>query len=152
MYYIGLDVGGTKCAATIGKITDKIEIIAKEKFATAGLTYTEVLEKFADFIERTRAEYEIAGIGISCGGLLDGRHGVVLSPPGLPGWDNVEIVRYFEEKFGIKTRLVNDANACAVAEWKFGAGLMLGVSLAVSFFVARKNRKIDMVEALKGAE
>lgn len=30
--------------------------------------------------------------------------------------------------------------------------LMLGVSLAVSFFVARKNRKIDMVEALKGAE
>ena len=30
--------------------------------------------------------------------------------------------------------------------------LMLGVSLAVSFFVARKNRKIDMVEALKCAE
>ena len=30
--------------------------------------------------------------------------------------------------------------------------LMLGVSLAVSFLVARKNRKIDMVEALKGAE
>lgn len=30
--------------------------------------------------------------------------------------------------------------------------LMLGVSLAVSFFVARKNRKIDMVEALKGTE
>lgn len=122
MHYIGLDVGGTKCAATIGKVTDKIEIIAKEKFATAGLTYTEVLEKFADFIERKRAEYEIAGIGISCGGPLDGRRGVVLSPPGLPGWDNVEIVRYFEEKFGIKTRLVNDANACAVAEWKFGAG------------------------------
>lgn len=30
--------------------------------------------------------------------------------------------------------------------------LSLGVSLTVSFFVARKNRKIDMVEALKGAE
>lgn len=27
-----------------------------------------------------------------------------------------------------------------------------GVSLAVGFMVARKNRKIDMVEALKGAE
>lgn len=85
MHYIGLDVGGTKCAATIGKVTDKIEIIAKEKFATAGLTYTEVLEKFADFIERKRAEYEIAGIGISCGGPLDGRRGVVLSPPGSRG-------------------------------------------------------------------
>lgn len=30
--------------------------------------------------------------------------------------------------------------------------LTLGVSLLVGFFVARKNRKIDMVEALKGAE
>ncbi len=30
--------------------------------------------------------------------------------------------------------------------------LTLGVSLSVSFLVARKNRKIDMVEALKGAE
>lgn len=27
-----------------------------------------------------------------------------------------------------------------------------GVSLAVSFMVARKNKKIDMVEALKGTE
>lgn len=30
--------------------------------------------------------------------------------------------------------------------------LTLGVSLLVGFFIARKNRKIDMVEALKGAE
>lgn len=122
MYCIGLDVGGTKCAATLGRVTDKIEIIDKEKFATAELSYLEVLGKFADFIERKRGEYELSGIGISCGGPLDGRRGVVLSPPGLPGWDNVEIVRYFEDRFGVKTRLVNDANACAVAEWRYGAG------------------------------
>ena len=30
--------------------------------------------------------------------------------------------------------------------------ITLGVSLAVSFMVARKNKNIDMVEALKGAE
>lgn len=30
--------------------------------------------------------------------------------------------------------------------------LTLGMSLLVSLMVARKNRKIDMVEALKGAE
>ncbi len=36
----------------------------------------------------------------------------------------------------------------------FGVSILLtfGVSLAVGFMVARKNRKIDMVEALKGAE
>lgn len=30
--------------------------------------------------------------------------------------------------------------------------ITLGVSLAVSFMAARKNKNIDMVEALKGAE
>ena len=33
-----------------------------------------------------------------------------------------------------------------------GTVLTLGVSLLVSAAVARKNKKIDMVEALKGAE
>lgn len=122
MYCIGLDVGGTKCAATLGRITDEIEITDKIVFPTAGLSYGDVLEKFADFISAKKENYEISGIGISCGGPLDGERGVILSPPGLPGWDNVEIKQYFERKFGIPTKLCNDANACAVAEWKFGAG------------------------------
>ena len=34
----------------------------------------------------------------------------------------------------------------------FSIALTFGVSLLVGVLVARKNRKIDMVEALKGAE
>ena len=34
----------------------------------------------------------------------------------------------------------------------FSISLVVGVSLLVSLLVARKNKKIDMVEALKGAE
>ncbi|KAI4454045.1 developmentally regulated gtp-binding protein-related [Holotrichia oblita] len=45
-----------------------------------------------------------------------------MSPPNLPGWDDVHIVKYFEQKYNIKTVLENDANACALAEWQFGAG------------------------------
>jgi glucokinase len=45
-----------------------------------------------------------------------------MSPPNLPGWDDVHIVDMIEKHYGVKPRLVNDANACAVAEWKFGAG------------------------------
>jgi glucokinase len=45
-----------------------------------------------------------------------------MSPPNLIGWDNVKIVDYFVSKYNIKTILENDANACALAEWKFGAG------------------------------
>ena len=61
-------------------------------------------------------------IGISCGGPLDSQKGVIMSPPNLPGWDNVEIVKQIEAHYGVKPVLQNDANACAVAEWKFGAG------------------------------
>jgi glucokinase len=65
---------------------------------------------------------DIASIGISCGGPLDSKKGVVMSPPNLPGWDDVHIVKFFEDHFSIPTALQNDANACALAEWKFGAG------------------------------
>jgi glucokinase len=61
-------------------------------------------------------------IGISCGGPLDSRRGIILSPPNLQGWDNIEIVSQIREHYGVPVHLQNDANACAVAEWKFGAG------------------------------
>ena len=32
---------------------------------------------------------DVASIGISCGGPLDSIRGLILSPPNLPGWDNV---------------------------------------------------------------
>jgi glucokinase len=65
---------------------------------------------------------DIGSIGISCGGPLDSKRGVVMSPPNLPGWDDVHIVEFFEKMFSIPTAIQNDANACALAEWKFGAG------------------------------
>jgi len=61
-------------------------------------------------------------IGISCGGPLNSENGVILSPPNLPGWDNVEIVKIIEKHYSVPAHLQNDANACALAEWKFGAG------------------------------
>jgi glucokinase len=47
---------------------------------------------------------------------------MILSPPNLPGWDEIPIVRLFEKKYGVPTFLQNDANACALAEWLMGAG------------------------------
>ena len=61
-------------------------------------------------------------IGVSCGGPLNSRTGVVQSPPNLPGWDDVPIVKILEDAFGIPAFLQNDANACALVEWKYGAG------------------------------
>ena len=66
---------------------------------------------------------EGADVGISCGGPLDPARGVILTPPNLaPDWHGVPIVERITARWGGRTVLMNDANACALAEWKFGAG------------------------------
>lgn len=121
--YIGLDIGGTKCAAVIGSLSDSVQIEDKIQFPTAGKTPDEILALFSAFIQqKLDGGEQIAGIGIACGSPLNSRLGIIQRPPSLPLWDNIPVVEYFESKFGIKTYLQNDANACAVAEWRYGAG------------------------------
>lgn len=128
--FIGLDIGGTKCAALLGNKYDNgnIEVVDRLGYATAEFPLPgQMLPRLEASIKELLKKYnlfenDIASIGISCGGPLDSKKGVVLSPPNLPGWDEVQIVNYFEEKLGIATFLQNDANACALAEWLMGAG------------------------------
>ena len=116
---IGIDIGGTKCALSVGECSaDAVKILHREEFPTKGMTWQEVLEEFGKRIEGR----QFANIGISCGGPLDSKRGVIMSPPNLTGWDNVPVVKFFAERFKVPVHLQNDANACAYAEWKFGAG------------------------------
>ena len=123
---VGLDVGGTKCALSVGVCAgSEVELLHREEFPTAGKTWQETLAKYAGLVEAyfaAHGECVLKNIGISCGGPLDSRAGVVLSPPNLPGWDRVPTVEFFRRRFNVPVRLQNDANACAYAEWKFGAG------------------------------
>jgi glucokinase len=47
---------------------------------------------------------------------------VLSSAPNLPGWRDVPICRYLEERLGVPARLENDANAAALGEHVYGAG------------------------------
>ncbi len=127
-YYLGFDIGGTKCAAVLGVYeNDVMTIQDKNSFPTEtekGWKYSvnNIFTSAFELLEKNSLKKEdIKSIGISCGGPLDSKKGVIMSPPNLPGWDNVPITQMCEEKFGVKAYLQNDANACGVAEWKFGA-------------------------------
>lgn len=122
----GIDIGGTKCAVSLGLLeTDgSVHILDKEHFQTPSGPEVTIRQLRAQ-LDGLIAKHRIAGpaaVGISCGGPLDSRQGLLLSPPNLPGWDAVEITRPFREAYGVPAMLQNDANACAVAEWKWGAG------------------------------
>lgn len=143
-YILGIDIGGTKCAAVLGLAAKarkgSRDIIAdKIIFATdTGEGWRDVVSRLFSAVDRlldrnSASAADIEATGISCGGPLDSRKGVILSPPNLPGWDGVEIVRLFREKYGAPAFLQNDANACAVAEWKFGAGQGLDNMIFLTF-------------------
>ena len=126
-YILGIDIGGTKCAINYGyKEGVDLYIVDKERFPTTGLN--ETIENILLSIEAMMKKHGltkekgISAIGVSCGGPLDSNKGLIMCPPNLPGWNNVAIIRIIESRFGVKVGLQNDANACALAEWRYGSG------------------------------
>ncbi len=111
---IGVDIGGTKCAVVCG---DQNGVKRKIRFET-----TSKDETIRNIVDAIRELGSGESIGISCGGPLDARKGLIMSPPNLIGWDNVPIVQILQDAFGVPAYLCNDADACALAEWKYGAG------------------------------
>lgn len=122
--YFGLDIGGTKCAVVIGD--NSFSIKKKVGFETrTERGYQAILSDFKNHMRSLLKDFpesKLKRIGISCGGPLDSKKGMIYSPPNLPGWDNVPITKIFKEEFGVETAIQNDANACALAEWLMGAG------------------------------
>jgi glucokinase len=48
---------------------------------------------------------------------------MILSPPNLPGWDEVPVTDFIHNRMKAPAFLQNDANACALAEWRYGAAM-----------------------------
>ena len=127
---LGWDIGGTKCAAIlgVGSIQEGVRVLRRDAFPTAETVTPEAtMERLAQFSEAAlRAHGLNAGrvlrLGVSCGGPLDSKSGRVLGPPNLPGWDDVPLTAWAEKRLGVPAQIQNDANACALAEWWWGAG------------------------------
>ena len=126
MLVAGLDIGGTKCAALLAEAgPGGVRFLEREQIPTEG-TWRDMLDALCAHLDsfmarRGRAE----AVGISCGGPLSSERGVILGPPNLPGWNKVPVCAYVAERLGTSkksVRLRNDADACALAEWRWGAG------------------------------
>lgn len=149
-YYIGLDIGGTKIASIISN--EHFKILSKISFKTIKTktpekTISKLIENINIQLNDLSIKFnEIKSIGISCGGPLNSKKGIILSPPNLPYWDNVKIIEILKQYYNIPIFLQNDANACAMAEWKLGAGkgmdnmifLTFGTGLGAGFILNGK--------------
>lgn len=122
----GIDIGGTKIAlalaGTDGRVTKKTRFPTRVADGPRA-----ILERVFSEIERMLkgCGARLGAVGVGCGGPLDRQRGLILSPPNLPGWDEFPIVALLQEHFGVPVLLDNDANAAALGEHRYGAGLGL---------------------------
>lgn len=118
---IGIDIGGTKIA--IGRADTKGNLEDSVRFPTnTSRGYRTIVEEIIEKTYKLFKGHSIKAIGIGCGGPLDSKRGRILSPPNLPGWDDVPLVDDIRSVFDVPVYLENDANAAALGEFYFGAG------------------------------
>lgn len=123
-HFLGIDIGGTKCAVVVGN--ERGDVLARKSFMTnteqpVDKDISSIIKAIHDLTNMHR-DAVIRAVGISCGGPLDTVTGVIMSPPNLSHWNGIPIVSIIRDEVGVETFLMNDADASALAEWRFGAG------------------------------
>lgn len=126
--YLGVDIGGT--AAKLGLVDEEGRIISSvneypvifDDYETPIIeTVVKSVRHFMD--ENNKNFAEIAGIGVSATGGINTKLGIVEGSAGhIKNWEGTNIRSRLESEFGVKTAVLNDANAAALGEmWKGAA-------------------------------
>ncbi len=121
-YSLGIDIGGT--TTKFGIVNSKGEIIAQDRIPT---NEHEVVEDFIEdlyvklmpMIDKVGGTKNFIGIGV---GAPNGNiySGTIEYAPNLKWKGIIPIADLMEKKFGLPTKLTNDANAAAVGEMMYG--------------------------------
>lgn len=123
-WYIGVDLGGTKIGVSRFDVSTS-SVVEVERFPTG--TQCDPVDAIHRVVDIARAWIENAGsppeaVGVSVGGMYDIHSGCMRHAPHLPLWDGYPIISSLSEALGVPVFGENDANACALAEWRYGAG------------------------------
>ena len=126
--YLGIDIGGT--AAKLGLVSGEGSLVSEVfeypvKFDDYETPIIETVVKGAkDFMKKNSKEFStLEGIGVSATGGINSKLGIVEGSAGhIKNWKGTDIKERLEREFGVKTAVLNDANAAALGEmWKGAA-------------------------------
>jgi glucokinase len=148
---IGLDIGGTKLACVEGTAAGRIlgreetPTLAAEPFEKRFPTVVAMIN--SQLCKAQEAGREVVALSVSVGGPLKISEGILLNPPHLPGWHNVQLKDHLARAFPqLPIFIEHDGNAGALAEFHFGVGrsrsdlrhlvfLTFGTGLGAGFIV-----------------
>lgn len=123
---LAVDLGGTKILTAI--VSDNGEMLAREYLLTRADQGPEsVIDRLLSAIEHILSQGNIgsSGVGsisIASAGAIDMEKGVITLSPNLPAWRDIPLRDIVKERLGIDTFVLNDADAAALGEHRFGAG------------------------------
>lgn len=120
--YLALDFGGTKHTAAVLGEGESDWRVRRRVFSPVGADAHYDLDTMHALAKEILAGDTPAAIGVSFGGPVDARTGVVHLSHHVPGWENIPLRQILETEFEAPTSVDNDANAAALGEHRFGAG------------------------------
>jgi glucokinase len=128
MKLLGIDLGGTKI---LGVLADEHGNPLRDEHRVDTLPEEgrdAVVDRLVGVIRKLMPEGGVDGIGVDVPAPVDTNKGILYAPPNLPGWkkEGEPLIAMLREKLGrdgdVPMVLLNDANASALAEYRFGAG------------------------------
>lgn len=125
-FVVAMDIGGTKLLVCLLDSRDRI--VAEARISTeAHLGPEAVVDRLVGAMRQVLRdggveESHVLGIGISSAGPSNPARGIIYNSPNLPGWRDIPLVQWVQDKTGLRACLGNDANLAALAEHTFGAG------------------------------
>ncbi|GAB19361.1 glucokinase [Gordonia effusa NBRC 100432] len=125
---IGIDIGGTSVRAAV--VDDRGQLLDTLRAVTPATTAA--LEHCLDrLVGELASRWSVAGIGLAIAGFLTAERDVVRFAPHLP-WREAAVAADMTARIGLPVFTEHDANAAAVAEYRFGAAARGHNSLVVA--------------------
>jgi glucokinase len=133
---IGVDLGGTN--VRLGAVSEKGDIISSSRmFTDVGKGPASVIGRIVTAVKSLMRKSSgpgrgVLGVGIGVPGIISLPEGIVRFSPNLPGWNDIQLRDKMEKALGLPVVVENDANAYALGEHRFGAGIGTGSMLCIT--------------------
>ncbi|MBI4368177.1 MAG: ROK family protein [Candidatus Omnitrophica bacterium] len=153
-WMIGVDIGGTKIAVSLGNRKGKL--LGKKVFsAEGGKKRRESMRRIrlaiADLLSVNQlTSRQVLGIGVAVPGAIDSQRSMILKSPNLPSWEHFSIAPVLKRVFHVPVFVENDANAAALGERYFGSGRGVGNFLYVTVSTGIGSGIVANGELLRG--
>ncbi|HYA02113.1 MAG TPA: ROK family protein, partial [Syntrophobacteria bacterium] len=134
---VGCDIGGTNIKlALVDPRTGRL--LGRRRLKTGAERGPEaVLRDLAQSVKELSSHGDargvrVVGLGVGAAGVVDGKEGLVITSPNLPGWVRLPLAARLAEELRLPVAVGNDADCIGYGEYWLGAGRELGDFLGIA--------------------